>query len=245
MQCKFIIYRFDPDRDAAPAYKSYLVEAEPTDKILDCLNKIRWEQDASLVFRASCAHGICGSDAMVINGNITLACQKLVRDFKTGNNFIIEPLPLFPVIKDLVVDLDPFFEKYRSVKPYLINDEPPPEKERLQDPAAQQTIEPALRCILCASCTAACPINRADSEYLGPSALLRAFRYIYDSRDTALGSRLADLDQESGVWGCKTMRWCTDVCPKGIPVTRCLTQIKKAIHQHKKNDHPAKDPTKT
>lgn len=235
MQCRFIIYRFDPETDTQPHYQTYLVDAEPSDKVLDCLNKIRWEQDASLAFRASCAHGICGSDAMLINSNIDLACQKLIRDFKTANNFVIEPLPLFPVIKDLVVDLEPFFEKYRSVRPYLINDDAPPDKERLQDPKDQETFEPALRCILCASCTAACPINRADADYLGPAALLRAFRYIFDSRDTATGSRLADLDQESGAWGCKTLRWCTDVCPKGIPVTKCLTQIKKAIRQQGKD----------
>lgn len=231
MQCRFLIYRFDPEKDAKPRYQAYTIEAEPTDKILDCLNKIRWEQDATLAYRASCAHGICGSDAMRINSLIILACQKLVRDFTTGGNFVIEPLPLFRVIKDLVVDLDPFFEKYRAVRPYLITDEPPPDKERLQDPEEQETIEPALRCILCASCTAACPINRADPEYLGPAALLRAFRYIYDSRDSARPGRLADLDSESGAWGCKTMRWCTEVCPKGIPVTRCITQIKKAIKQ--------------
>ena len=235
MECRFTIYRFDPETESHPHYQTYLVDAEPTEKVLDCLNKIRWEQDASLAFRASCAHGICGSDAMMINGHIALACQKLIRDFKTGNNFVIEPLPLFEVVKDLVVDLDPFFEKYRSVRPYLINDEPAPETERLQDPADQATIEPALRCILCASCTAACPINRADPDYLGPAALLRAFRYLYDTRDTAGGSRMADLDQESGIWGCKTMRWCTDVCPKGIPVTKCLTQIKKAIRQQNKD----------
>jgi succinate dehydrogenase / fumarate reductase iron-sulfur subunit len=234
MQCRFMIYRFDPERDAEPRYQTYLVDAEPTDKILDCLNRIRWEQDASLAFRASCAHGICGSDAMMINGSIALGCQKLIRDFKSSNSFVIEPLPLFKVVKDLVVDLDPFFEKYRSVKPFLINDDPPPEGERLQDPADQETIEPALRCILCASCTAACPINRADPEYLGPAALLRAFRYLFDSRDAAGAERMAELDRDSGVWGCKTLRWCTDVCPKGIPVTKCLTQIKTAIRRHEK-----------
>jgi len=234
MKCEFLIYRFDPEKGGNPRYQSYTVEAEPTEKILDCLNRIRWEQDASLAFRASCAHGICGSDAMLINGNIALSCQKLVRDFKTGNNFVIEPLPLFRVIKDLVVDLEPFFEKYRAIRPYLINNEPPPDMERLQSPEEQATFEPALRCILCASCTAACPINRADPAYLGPAALLRAFRYLFDSRDMDTGSRLSDLDQPSGVWGCKTMRWCTDVCPKGIPVTRCLTKIKSAIRQRGK-----------
>ncbi len=231
MQCRFMIFRFDPQSDDAPHYASYTVAAEPTDKVLDCLNRIRWEQDASLAFRASCAHGICGSDAMRINGRIGLACQRLIREFNTGNTFVIEPLPLFRVVKDLVVDLDPFFDKYRSVRPFLINDDPPPDGERLQDPADQATIEPALSCILCASCTAACPINRADPDYLGPAALLRAFRYLFDTRDADGDGRLADLDSEAGIWGCKTMRWCTEVCPKGIPVTKCLTQIKKVVRR--------------
>jgi len=229
MQSRFIVFRFDPDKDEKPYYKEFTIDAEPTDKILDCLNKIRAEQDSTLAFRASCAHGICGSDAMVINGRIALACQKLVKDFKTGNNFVIEPLPLFRVLKDLVVDMNPFFEMHRSVKPYLMNPEEPPEKERLQDPEKQKVIDPALRCILCASCTAACPISRANRDYVGPAALLRAFRYIFDDRDADTAARLAALNTDNGAWGCKTMWWCSEVCPKGIPVTRCIGQIKKAI----------------
>ena len=235
MKCHFTIFRFDPEKDEAPRYQDYTVEAESTDKILDCLNTIRTEQDPTLAYRASCAHGICGSDAMVINGYISLACQKLIRDFKSANNFVVEPLPLFKVIRDLVVDLEPFFEKHRRVRPYLINDEEDPERERQQQPENQKTVEPALRCILCASCTASCPISRVNPDYLGPAALLRAYRYIYDDRDTATGSRLAHIDSEDGAWGCKTMWWCTDVCPKGIPVTRCIGQIKRAIKQHQKN----------
>jgi succinate dehydrogenase / fumarate reductase iron-sulfur subunit len=236
MKCTFIIYRFDPAADKEPWYKEYTVEAEPTDKILDCLNKIRWDQDPTLSYRYSCAHGICGSDALMINGRIELACQKLVRDFKTANNFVIEPLPLFRVIKDLVVDLDPFFEKHRMVRPYLISDEEVPEKERLQDAENQKSFEPALRCILCASCTAACPISRANENYLGPAALVRSFRYLADSRDTATGNRLAQLDSEIGAWGCKTMWWCTDVCPKDIPVTKCIGQIKRLIKEEVKKE---------
>ena len=231
MKCTFIVYRFDPSVDKKPRYQEYTIEAEATDKILDCLNKIRWEQDPSLAYRYSCAHGICGSDALMINGRIGLACQKLVRDFKTANNFVIEPLPLFRVIKDLVVDLDPFFEKHRSVRPYLIHDEEAPEKERLQDAENQKSIEPALRCILCGSCTSSCPISRTNEKYLGPAALLRAFRYIVDSRDTAKESRLAQIDSEDGIWGCRTMWWCTEVCPKEIPVTKCLGQVKRFIKE--------------
>jgi succinate dehydrogenase / fumarate reductase iron-sulfur subunit len=167
----------------------------------------------------------------MINGRIELACQKLVRDFKTANNFVIEPLPLFKVIKDLVVDLTPFFQKHRSVRPYLITDEDEPETERLQPPKSQRSIEPSLRCILCASCTASCPITRADEQYVGPAALLRAFRYIFDSRDTATNGRLAQIDNPHGVWGCRTMWWCTDVCPKEIPVTKSLGRIKRLIKE--------------
>jgi succinate dehydrogenase / fumarate reductase iron-sulfur subunit len=178
MRCHFTVYRFDPIADKKPRYQEYGVDAEPTDKILDCLNKIRWEQDPTLGYRYSCAHGICGSDALMINGKIELACQKLVRDFKTGNNFVIEPLP-------------PFFEKYRQVQPYLIPGKNKSDKEFIQQAEDQEFIEPALRCILCASCTAACPINRARSDYLGPAALLRAFRYIFDTRDSITAERLS------------------------------------------------------
>ncbi|MFW6081284.1 MAG: succinate dehydrogenase/fumarate reductase iron-sulfur subunit [Desulfosalsimonas sp.] len=235
MKTAFIVFRYDPAKDAQPRYDEYEVEAEGTDKILDCLNKIRWEQDPTLTYRYSCAHGICGSDALVINGKIELACQKLVRDFKTGGNFVIEPLPLFRVIKDLVVDMEPFFEKYRQVKPFLINSEEPPETERLQDSENQEFIEPSLRCILCGSCTASCPMNRANENYVGPAALLRAFRYVYDSRDTATEIRLQQLDTRDGAWGCRNMWWCTDVCPKDIPVTKCIAQIKRLIRETKKD----------
>lgn len=233
MNCTFIVYRFDPASDRGPNYREYTIDADSTDKILDCLNKIRWQQDPTLAYRHSCAHGICGSDALMINGKVELACQKLIRDYKTANNFVIEPLPLFKVIKDLVVDLNPFFEKHRHVRPYLINDEEAPQRERLQQAENQATIEPALRCILCASCTSACPIGRTNPNYLGPAALLRAFRYIFDSRDTATESRLAQIDNPDGIWGCRTMWWCTEVCPKQIPVTRCLGQIKRLIKQKK------------
>jgi succinate dehydrogenase / fumarate reductase iron-sulfur subunit len=223
MKSTFSVYRYDPKVDKKPRYQDYEVDTEPTDKILDCLNKIRWEQDPTLAYRYSCAHGICGSDALMINGRIELACQKLVRDFKTGNNFVIEPLPLFDVVKDLIVDLVPFFEKYRQVQPYLIGGKNESDKEFIQSSENQD-----------ASCTAACPVNRARSDYLGPAALLRAFRYIFDSRDSITEERLKKIDDPDGVWGCKTMWWCTEVCPKQIPITKCLGQIKRAAKQKEK-----------
>jgi len=239
MKCHFTVYRFDPKADKIPRYQEYAVDAEPTDKILDCLNKIRWEQDPTLTYRYSCAHGICGSDALMINGRIELACQKLVHDFKTGNNFVIEPLPFFEVVKDLIVDLEPFFEKYRQVQPYLIPGKKKPGKEFIQQAENQEFIEPALRCILCAACTAACPMNRARPDYLGPAALLRAFRYIFDSRDNRTRQRLQKIDAEEGIWGCKTIWWCTEVCPKEIPITQCLGQIKRAVKKQKKGGEPS------
>ncbi len=156
MKVALKIFRFDPKRDREPYYQRFEVEADPMERLLDCLNRIHWELDPTLSFRMSCGHGICGSDGMRINGVCGLACQKLVRDLK--EEVLIEPLPVFPVVKDLVVDLGPFFEKYHSIKPYLITESSPPEQERTQSPDDHRKIEEALRCILCACCTASCPV---------------------------------------------------------------------------------------
>ena len=175
MNVKLKIFRFDPSKDEKPYYQTYEVEADPMDRLLDCLNRIRWEQDPTLSYRWSCGHGICGSDGMRINGICSLPCQKLARDFK--EEVLIEPFPVFKVIKDLIVDLDPFFEKYNSIKPYLIVKTPPPDQEKRQSPEQQQLLEKAIRCILCACCTAACPVNQnpETASYVGPAALVRSF----------------------------------------------------------------------
>jgi succinate dehydrogenase / fumarate reductase iron-sulfur subunit len=234
MIVKLKIFRFDPSKDEKPYYQTFEVEAGPMDRILDCLNRIRWEQDPTLSFRMSCSHGVCGSDGMRMNGLCGLSCQKLVREF--NGEILIEPLPVFHVIKDLVVDLNPFFEKYNSVKPYLITKRPPPIQERIQFPAEHNQFEQALRCILCACCTASCPINqeKETESYIGPAALIRAFRYLFDSRDEASEERTGLLDHQDGAWGCKTMWKCTGVCPKEIPVTKQIGQIKKQIYESKK-----------
>jgi succinate dehydrogenase / fumarate reductase iron-sulfur subunit len=233
MKRQFKIFRFDPDKDTNLGYQTYTLDVQATDKILDCLNRIRWEQDPTLAYRMSCAHGVCGSDAMRINGVCGLACQRLIKDYETST-FTIEPLPVFRVVKDLIVDLDPFFEKYRAIKPYLMNPNPPPEKERIQDNQARKAFDDAVRCILCASCTAACPVSGENEKYLGPAALLRAFRYLFDTRDMGEMERIRILDNEDGIWGCKTLWKCTEVCPKEIPVTKCLGRIKKKVHDMKK-----------
>ncbi len=235
MNVKLRIFRFNPAKDQQPYYQTFDVEAEPMDRLLDCLNRIRWEQDPTLSFRMSCSHGICGSDGMRINGICGLACQKLVKDFK--DEILIEPLPVFRVIKDLVVDLDPFFERYQSIKPYLITKGLPPDQERRQSPEAHHQFEDALRCILCACCTASCPINqkKETEAYVGPAALVRAFRYLFDSRDEGLAERIALLDHPYGAWGCQTLWKCTEVCPKQIPVTKQIAQIKRRIFESKQS----------
>lgn len=233
MEITFRVFRFDPQRGEGPRFQEYAIRAGPSERILDCLNRIRWEQDPSLSFRMSCAHGICGSDAMRINGVCTLACQRLVRDYGEGP-ITVEPLPIFKVIKDLIVDLGPFLEKYRMVRPYLLPTGEAPETERLQGPEDRALFDEAIRCILCACCTAACPISEQDASFLGPAALLRAYRYLFDSRDGGAGERIALLDRHEAIWGCKGHGKCTEVCPKEIDVRRWLGRTKKRVHDAKK-----------
>ncbi|MCZ7393022.1 MAG: succinate dehydrogenase iron-sulfur subunit [Candidatus Methanoperedens sp.] len=236
MMLKLRIFRYDPKKDAKPYYQTFEIEADPKERILDCLNRIRWEHDSTLSFRMSCGHGVCGSDGMRINGISALACQKLVKDFKENEEILIEPLAVFRVVKDLIVDLEPFFEKYNSVKPYLIKKAPSPDKEQRQTHEEHRILEEAIRCILCACCTASCPVNqdKATQAYIGPAALVRAFRYLFDSRDEGTLERIALLDQKDGAWGCQTRWRCTKVCPKEIPVTKEIFEIKKRILESKK-----------
>lgn len=227
MQLKFKIFRFDPDTDTQPYYKDYLVEAEPFERILDCLNRVKWEQDGTLSYRHSCGHGVCGSDAMRINGVCALACQKLVKEYQDVE-VVVEPLPTFRVLKDLIVDMTPFFEKVELIRPYLVASGPP-EKERLQSPEQSKKISEAIRCILCACCTGACPVSNENSQFLGPAPLLQAFRRIFDSRDEEREERLKQLDVPDGVWGCVNHFECTRVCPKEIRVTKSINEIKREI----------------
>jgi succinate dehydrogenase / fumarate reductase iron-sulfur subunit len=233
----FKIFRYDPGKDDEPHYQNYEIEAEPEERILDCLNMIRAKKDPTLSFRMSCGHGVCGSDGMRINGLTSLACQKLVKDFKENEEVLIEPLQVFRVIKDLVVDMEPFFERYNSIRPYLITKTPEPDKERLQSIEEHKKFEEAIRCILCACCTASCPVNqdKLTEAYIGPAALVRSFRYLFDSRDEGSKERIALLDNKDGAWGCQTKWMCTKVCPKEIPVTKQIFEIKKRILESKKD----------
>jgi succinate dehydrogenase / fumarate reductase iron-sulfur subunit len=227
MEMKFKIFRFDPETDEKPHYRNYRVKAEESERILDCLNRIKWEQDGTLGYRMSCAHGVCGSDAMKINGRCGLACQKLVKDYH-GEQVLLEPLPTFKVLKDLVVDLTPFFERVDLIRPYLIASDPP-EKERLQSPEDRKKMGEAIRCILCACCVGACPVSNENENYLGPAPLVQAFRRIFDSRDEEREARLKQLDYPDGAWACVNHFECTRVCPKEIPVTKEINTIKAAI----------------
>ncbi len=228
MDVHFKIFRFDPERDREPCYRDYVVKTEPHERILDCLNRIKWEQDGTLSYRMSCAHGVCGSDGMRINGVCGLACQKLVKDYH-GDEVLLEPLPHFRILKDLVVDMEGFLEQVTAMQPYLLTSSPPPEKERLQGPADRKKVDDVIRCILCGSCTGACPAMDENPQYVGPAALVWAYRYLFDSRDEQYTERLRAADHPNAVWSCKNYFECTRVCPKGIPVTRSINLMKREI----------------
>lgn len=227
MQITLKINRFNPEVDQKSHFETYTAEVEPTDRLLDALNYVKWNIDGTLSYRRSCAHGICGSDAMLINHVNRLACKTLVKD--VGNNVVIEPIRGFPVLKDLIVDFEPFFAQYRSILPFLINDDPPPIKERLQSVEEREVFDDTTKCILCACCTTSCPMYWANSEYVGPAAIVNAHRFIFDSRDHGAAQRLDILNTRTGVWRCRTIYNCTDACPRDIEVTKAIEDCKRAI----------------
>ena len=221
------ILRFDPERDEKPHWEEYRVTAGPMDSVLDLLHTVKWEEDGTLTFRRSCAHGVCGSDAVLINGRNRLACK--VRVDQLGHTVSVAPLPGMAVIKDLVVDMEPFFAQYRSVMPFLVNDAEPPERERLQSPEQRARYDDTTKCILCAACTTACPSFWARPTFVGPAAIVNAHRFIFDSRDQGADERLEILADEDGVWRCRTIFNCTDACPRGIHITRAVLEVSGAI----------------
>jgi len=221
------IKRFDPETDKKPHWQEYKLDVDQNERVLDVLNDIKWEQSGSLAFRKSCAHGICGSDAMRINGVNRLACKVLVKDL--GDKITVEPLGSLPVLKDLIVDMEPFFDSYKSVLPYFINDDPPPVAERLQSPEDREVFDATTKCILCASCTSSCPIFWTNGRYVGPAAIVNAHRFIFDSRDHGTDRRLQIMNDHNGVWRCRTAYNCTEACPRGIPITQAIEEVKRAV----------------
>lgn len=229
------IKRFDPENGTGSRFQEFEVQADETDRVLDLLVRIKDEQDGTLAFRKSCAHGVCGSDAMIINGVERLACKTLVRDVTEDTPVIsVEPLTCLPVQKDLMVDQAEFFSRYRSVKPYLINHEKPVEKEFVQSQEERQAIDDATKCILCAACYSACPVIRGENpRFLGPAQIAQAFRFNDDTRDRGFEQRLDALDRPDGVWPCKNYVRCTKVCPRGIRVTRYINMSKREIQKYR------------
>jgi len=227
MQVTLKLRRFNPETDREPHWETYDVPAEPTDRLLDLLHYVKWNLDGTLTFRRSCAHGICGSDAMRINGVNRLACKVLVKDLP--ETVMVEPLKGLPVEKDLLVDMEPFFEAYRSVKPFLITSDKEPTKERLQSADDRERFDDTTKCILCAACTTSCPIYWTDGAYFGPAAIVNAHRFIFDSRDDGAEERLDILNDKEGVWRCRTTFNCTEACPRGIEVTKAIQEVKRAL----------------
>jgi len=232
---KISIYRFDPDKDKKPRMQDYEVERSATDvMLLDLLIKIK-AQDDSVSMRMSCREGVCGSDAMNINGKNGLACITKIDDLK--HPIVIRPVPGLPVIRDLVVDMDQFFEHYHSIKPYLINHDEPPKQERLQSPEDRKKLDGLYECILCGACTTACPsFWWKPDKFIGPAGLLQAYRFLADSRDQATEDRLEVLDDPDRLYRCHNIMNCADVCPKGLSPSKAISQIKQMQLKHKKQD---------
>jgi succinate dehydrogenase / fumarate reductase, iron-sulfur subunit len=221
------LMRYNPEFDAEPHFESYRVEADPMERLLDCLHKVKWELDSSLALRRSCAHGVCGSDAMVVNGVNVLACKVLIKDLQQP--ITVEPIRGLSVLKDFIVDMEPFFAGYKAVKPWLIVDESDhePARERIQSQEERDRFDDTTKCILCAACTTACPIFWSDEEYVGPAAIVNAHRFIFDSRDTGGDERLEILSQRGGAYKCRTAFNCTQACPRGIKVTKAIQEVKR------------------
>ncbi|MFI6566254.1 succinate dehydrogenase iron-sulfur subunit [Streptomyces sp. NPDC101225] len=226
----FRVRRFNPEVSAEATWEDFQLEIDPKERVLDGLHKIKWDVDGTLTFRRSCAHGICGSDAMRINGKNRLACKTLIKDINPEKPITVEPIKGLTVLKDLVVDMDPFFQAYRDVMPFLITkDTNEPTRERLQSAEDRARFDDTTKCILCAACTSSCPVFWNDGQYFGPAAIVNAHRFIFDSRDEAGEQRLEILNDRDGVWRCRTTFNCTDACPRGIEVTKAIQEVKRAL----------------
>ncbi|WP_217249136.1 succinate dehydrogenase iron-sulfur subunit [Streptomyces sp. AC602_WCS936] len=226
----FRVRRFNPEVSAEATWEDFQLEIDPKERVLDALHKIKWDLDGSLTFRRSCAHGICGSDAMRINGKNRLACKTLIKDVSPEKPITVEAIKGLTVLKDLVVDMEPFFQAYRDVMPFLITkDTNEPTRERLQTAEDRERFDDTTKCILCAACTSSCPVFWNDGQYFGPAAIVNAHRFIFDSRDEAGEQRLEILNDRDGVWRCRTTFNCTDACPRGIEVTKAIAEVKRAL----------------
>src|SRR3954466_3561391 len=225
----FRIRRFNSEVSAEAVWEDFQLEIDPKERVLDALHKIKWEQDGTLTLRRSCAQGICGSDAMRINGKNRLACKTLIKDLNPEKPITVEAIKGLTVLKDLVVDMDPFFQAYRDVMPFLVTKGNEPTRERLQSAEDRERFDDTTKCILCAACTSSCPVFWNDGQYFGPAAIVNAHRFIFDSRDEGGEQRLEILNDKDGVWRCRTTFNCTDACPRGIEVTKAIQEVKRAL----------------
>ncbi|RJK95281.1 succinate dehydrogenase iron-sulfur subunit [Vallicoccus soli] len=223
------VRRYNPELDAEPHWEDYQVTVQATDRVLDALHTIKWEQDGTLNFRRSCAHGVCGSDAMRINGRNRLACKTLIKDVSPDKPILVEAIKGLPLLKDLIVDMEPFFDAYRDVMPFLITSGQEPTRERLQSQEQRERFDDTTKCILCAACTTSCPVFWTDGQYFGPAAIVNAHRFIFNSRDAGGEQRLEILNEKEGVWRCRTTFNCTEACPRGIEVTKAITEVRRAL----------------
>ena len=238
MRVTIAIERYNPASDSAPYEQSYTVDVLAEQRVLDALIAIKRNEDATLGFRYSCAHGVCGSDAMRINGRERLACKTLFKDVveKDGDTVTLQPLQHMPVERDLMVDQTGFFENYRSVRPYLFAKDPvgtAEQREQLQAVEERAAFDDATKCILCGACYSACPVLEKRPSFIGPAALVQAARFVQDSRDQGLEARIDVLDSADGVWGCDGHFECTRVCPREIKVTKLINQMKRQIKQYR------------
>ncbi|CAJ0808097.1 MULTISPECIES: succinate dehydrogenase iron-sulfur subunit [Ralstonia] len=224
----FEVYRYDPDSDVQPYMQAFDVELKPDERmLLDVLIRLK-AQDQTLSFRRSCREGVCGSDAMNINGKNGLACTTNLNELP--RHIVLRPLPGLPVIRDLIVDMTDFFKQYHSIKPYLINDTAPPERERLQSPQERDQLDGLYECILCACCSSACPSYWWNPDkYVGPAGLLQAYRFLLDSRDEATAARLDNLNDPYRLFRCRTIMNCTNVCPKGLNPAKAISEIRNML----------------
>ncbi len=223
------VRRYNPEISDDAHWDEWKLTMYGTDRVLDALHRVKWEYDGSVSFRRSCAHGVCGSDAMRINGRNRLACKTLLKDLDTSKPILVEPIKGLPVEKDLIVDMEPFFQSYREIMPFLISKGHSPTKERLQSAEERERYDDTTKCILCAACTSSCPVFWTDGQYFGPAAIVNAHRFIFDSRDDAGDMRLEILNDKEGVWRCRTTFNCTEACPRGIQVTKAISEVKQAI----------------
>jgi len=226
------VFRFDPEKDKTSRYDTFQVPVKPGMSVLETLFEVLDKQDSSLAFRYACRGAVCGSCAMYINGSYRLACETQLSMIGT-TEITVGPLPHLPVIRDLVVDMVPFFEKYERVMPYLQTKNDPKDKERLQSPKQRKLINEAVDCILCSSCYSACPITWTHKEYLGPSALTKANRFVVDSRDEATAERLKVVSGEDGIWRCHTIFNCVEACPKKINQTDAIETLRRKTMSQK------------